>query len=367
MEPFLIAFITGLTTGGLSCLAVQGGLLTTALAPQVAPPETRSRTSAKRKKAVAQAPGKSPVESPGAATILLFLAAKLLAYTLLGLLLGALGSLLQLTAFTRAVLLIAIGVFMVGNGLRMLNVHPIFRFFVFEPPSAVTRYLRRKAKSGAGAEAVTPLLLGALTVLIPCGVTQAMMALAMGTGNALQGAGLLAAFTLGSSVVFFVVVYLATRLGALLEQNFARVVAVVLLVLGLISVDSGLNLMGSPFSFARLTQAAPVIVTPSAPLPTDGVITPVAVVENDLEITVQNRGYVPARLHARAEVPSRLTFVTDNVFSCALALVIPELRIEQMLPVTGEVTFEIPPQPAGKVLRYSCSMGMYTGEIVFDQ
>ena len=32
MEPNLLAFITGLTTGGLSCLAVQGGLLASSIA-----------------------------------------------------------------------------------------------------------------------------------------------------------------------------------------------------------------------------------------------------------------------------------------------------------------------------------------------
>jgi len=188
------------------------------------------------------------------------------------------------------------------------------------------------------------------------------MALAMGTGNALQAASLMASFTLGSSVVFFVVVYLATRMGALLEKNFARAVAVVLLILGLVSVDSGLNLMGSPVSFARLTQAASA---PSeAPLAqavtsTDG--------ENEVRITVLNNGYTPASISARADVPTRLIFVSDEVYSCSRALVIPELRVEQILPATGEVTIEVPPQPAGKVLRYSCSMGMYSGQIVFDQ
>ncbi len=363
MNQLMIAFITGLTTGGLSCLAVQGGLLTTALAPQGAPaPKTSSGKGSKRKNRPAQSPASAPVASPGALPILLFLAAKLVAYTLLGLLLGALGSMLQLTAFTRALLYIGIGIFMVGNGLRMLNVHPIFRYFVFEPPAAVTRYLRRRVK--ANADAVTPLILGALTVLIPCGVTQAMMALAMGTGNALQAAGLMASFTLGSSIVFFVVVYLATRMGALLEKNFARAVAVVLLILGLVSVDSGLNLMGSPVSFARLTQTQAASALNEAPLVKAVTSTNN---ENEVRITVLNNGYTPASISARPDVPTRLVFVTDNVFSCSRALVIPELRVEQILPDTGEVVIEVPPQPAGKVLRYSCSMGMYSGQIVFDQ
>jgi len=270
---------------------------------------------------------------------------------------------LQLTAMLRALLMMAIGIFMLGNGLRMLKVHPIFRYFAFEPPAYVTRYLRRKSKQGA--EALTPLWLGAMTVFIPCGVTQAMMALALGTGDVIQAAGLMAAFTLGSNIVFFSVAYLALRLGSLAETAFARGVAILLLVLGAISIDSGLNLLGAPFTLTRLAQATGVIANPTpSSLPiTD---TPVSGQDiNDLRITVLNTGYSPNQISARAGVPTRLTFVTDNVFSCSRALVIPDQGIEQVLPDTGEITFTIPPQPAGKVLRYSCSMGMYTGKIVF--
>src|SRR5215207_10642340 len=35
MSQLIVAFITGLTTGGLSCLAVQGGLLASSLAHQI--------------------------------------------------------------------------------------------------------------------------------------------------------------------------------------------------------------------------------------------------------------------------------------------------------------------------------------------
>lgn len=171
--------------------------------------------------------------------ILFFLLAKIIAYTLLGVLLGALGSVLQLTSMMRAVLLGAIGIFMVGNGLRMLNVHPIFRYFVIEPPSALTRYIRRRAKNGGSL--VAPLFLGALTVLIPCGVTQAMVAVAVGTGSPLQGAAFMFAFTLGASPVFFALSYLATRPGAILEKYFTRIVAVVVIILGIVSVCRRFN------------------------------------------------------------------------------------------------------------------------------
>ena len=183
--------------------------------------------------------------------IFLFLVAKIVAYTLLGALLGWLGSYLTLSPMTRAMLMIAIGIFMMGNALRMFNVHPIFRYFSIEPPKFITRYIRRTAK---GTDTVTPLFLGALTVFIPCGVTQAMMATALGTGSAAMGAALMLAFTLGTSPVFFIVAYLTTELGARMEKFFMRFVAVVVLILGLVTMNGGLNLIGSPLSLQNLTR-----------------------------------------------------------------------------------------------------------------
>jgi uncharacterized protein len=359
MVEFLAAFVTGLTAGGLSCLAVQGGLLTGSIAPSTGVPAQAKRSANRRSRAKQRSRKAQPVtEAPTARTILLFLAAKLVAYAVLGLLIGALGSVLQLTPTMSALLMLVIGVFMVGNGLRMLNVHPIFRYFTFEPPSVVTRYLRRKAKGGA--TAVTPVFLGALTVLIPCGVTQAMMALAMGTGNALRAAGLLTSFTLGSSVVFFIVGYLAVRLGGVMQKGFGHLAAVVLLVLGFTSVNSGMNLLGVPLSFLQPVRSAAQEAEAVTILPADGE-------QNVITIQAVGWGYEPQRVHARAGVPTELTFVSEKLFSCSRALVIPEWNIREILPETGEFTINLPAQPAGKVLNYSCSMGMYFGQIVFDQ
>jgi plastocyanin domain-containing protein len=58
--------------------------------------------------------------------------------------------------------------------------------------------------------------------------------------------------------------------------------------------------------------------------------------------------------------------VTDETYSCARALVVPSLGIQRELPATGTVVIDVPAQPAGSKLFYSCSMGMYSGLIVFD-
>jgi len=363
MNQLIVAFITGLTTGGLSCLAVQGGLLASSLEQQLKQQldlQIEQEIAARRTHRFGKKRDRVLAHPHLALPILLFLAAKLAAYTILGFLLGELGSVLQLNAVTRAILLIAIGIFMLGNALRMFNIHPIFRYFAIEPPKFITRYIRRKAKNGESFFA--PLFLGALTVFIPCGVTQAMMAVAIGSGNALTGATLMFAFILGTSPVFFVVAYLTMKLGARLEKWFMRFVATVLLVLGLASINSGLTLMGSPLSLTNIIQTAkaaqPEVASAASLPPSDGIT---------LYLSAGNSGYAPRVLHARAGTAITLNLVTNQTFSCSRSFVIPALGVEKLLPSSGTESISIPAQTAGTVMRFSCSMGMYTGEIIFDQ
>ncbi|MEO8355801.1 MAG: sulfite exporter TauE/SafE family protein [Chloroflexota bacterium] len=357
MSQLLVAFVTGLTTGGLSCLAVQGGLLASSLAHQIEQDYAQQAAHHQpRKKSKVQTPARSNSAFP----IFLFLVAKVVAYTLLGGLLGWLGSYLTLSPMTRAFLMITIGIFMVGNALRMFNVHPIFRYFSIEPPKFITRYIRRTAK---GTDTFTPIFLGALTVFIPCGITQAMMATALGTGSVVTGAALMFAFTLGTSPVFFVVAYLTTELGSRLEKFFMRFVAVVVLILGLVTMNGGLNILGSPLSLQNLARN--LFPSNSGPAPVAQANQP-APVEGEVVLYVQNEGYFPQTLSAPAGKDFMLNLITDKTYSCARDFVIPALDFYELLPDTGNVQVSIPAQEKGSKLFFTCSMGMYTGQIVFE-
>lgn len=376
MDNIIIALVTGLTTGGLSCLAVQGGLLASSLANQIEKDLQVARTNHHKSKNSNQL-NRSKLATP----ILAFLIAKLIAYSILGFFLGLVGQVFQLSPIAQAVLLIAIGIFMLGNALRMLNVHPIFRFFVFEPPAFLRRHLRKTASGAEGSSLVTPAFLGFMTVLIPCGVTQAMMAVALGTGNPLQGAALMFAFTLGTSPVFFAVSYFATQIGSKLEKYFVRFVAVVVLFLAVVTINSGLVLAGSPITLSRLTgNIIPKSLSVSA-VSSDKASLPVAPeVSNSLDtpegspvpdgeiitINVENSGYYPDKIHAKAGVPLTLNLITNDVSSCSRAFVIPKLGVQKILEQTGTATVQIPAQHSGTQIPFSCSMGMYSGTILFD-
>ena len=374
----LIAFITGLTTGGLSCLAVQGGLLASSLATQI---EKETLNTGLRDKRT----GKLPQPKPKLAfSILVFLLAKLLAYTLLGFLLGLAGQAFQLSPITRAALQIAIGIFMLGSALRMLNIHPIFRYFVFEPPAFIRRHLRKTAKGADESSLFTHAFLGFMTVLIPCGIAQAMMAVALGTADPFQGATLMFAFTLGTSPVFFAVAYFTTQLGSKLEKHFMRFVAILVLVLAIVTIDSGITLAGSPISLSHFigklsappAQASVLPVGTEAPGEANtvtftndqAVISQASAAwnENSIIINVQNSGYYPNEVHAKAGVPIQLRLITDNVRSCSRAFIIPSLGVQQILEATGEAGIDIPAQTSGTQIPFSCSMGMYSGTIIID-
>src|SRR5258708_39477153 len=116
-------FLTGLLTGGLTCMAVQGGLLAATIA---------QREEERLKEKITQG---------AVLPILSFLATKLIAYTVLGLLLGLLGSAFQLSLTARTVLQFAVVIFMVGTALNILNVHSIFRYFAIQPPRFLTRLI----------------------------------------------------------------------------------------------------------------------------------------------------------------------------------------------------------------------------------
>lgn len=362
-----LIFLTGVTTGGLSCLAVQGGLLASSIAQhveqqvhdQLMSNHASEQSTKKRRNAAHLVTGQTSARKQDLVRpITLFLGAKLVAYTLLGFLLGWLGSMLQLTPLLQAVLQLVVGVFMVGMALRMFNVHPFFRYFIIEPPSWITRYIRRTAKQGTDM-VVTPLFLGALTVLIPCGITQVMMATAVASGHPLEGAAILFAFTLGTSPVFFTLAYLATHLGKQWETRFTQVIAVTVLILGLVSFNSGFNLLGMPL-FAPGGNARSTSSQVSASATAQG-----GLHGNVITINVQDHGYTPAVVQAPAGRPLQLKLVTDNTWGCTRAFVLASLGIQQVLPATGETVLNLPAQAPGTSLAYSCSMGMYTGVIQF--
>jgi sulfite exporter TauE/SafE len=321
MNQFVLAFITGLTTGGVSCAVVQGGLLASGV----------SSSSNKIKNTS------------------LFLISKIAVHVILGAVLGFVGGSFIIKPSTQGIIQIIIGLFMLATAARILDLHPIFKYTVIQPPVFLLRYLSKISKDST---IFTPILLGVLTILIPCGVTQAMLILAVGSGSAINGALLLFAFILGTSPVFFA---LGLSLSKIFENNIlTKIAAVVITIIGLVSINNGQVLRGSPHTFQNYASIIfnKRIERTNSPKIVDG--------KQQVEIIATNDGYKTDTNTLELGVPVLLKITSKNVQSCARSFVIPSMGVNKILPSTGTEIIEFTPTNEGQ-LNFSCGMGMYTG------
>ncbi len=321
-----VIFITGLTVGGLTCLAVQGGLLASIIAAE----EEELQKRHVFHQAIAT----------GA-----FLIAKLSSYTFLGFMLGAFGGSLSIDPALQIMMQIAAGVYMFLVALNLLEVHPIFRYVIIQPPRFLTRLVHNQSKSK---ELFAPALLGAMTVFIPCGTTLAMEALAISSGNALRGTTVMFVFILGTIPLFFGLGWITSLLGESFKKGFFRLAALALIYLSFTAISGALTAGGVSFNPQNNTSR-PQIAQYNGPA-------------QEMSLAITSSGYSPARLTAKQGIPIKLHLQSNNAYSCASAFRIPSLGIVVNMQPSETKTVEIPAQSAGQI-AFTCSMGMYKGVI----
>lgn len=379
-------FVSGLVAGGASCAAVQGGLLTGLLARRAVtaggppPAPARGRRGQARPAATAgsgrqrAAPAARGVFRDDAAPVGAFLAGKLASHAVLGLLLGAVGEAVQLGFRTRAVTQAAAGVVMLLLAFHLLGVRGL-AFVVPQPPAALGRLVRRSARSEAIA---APAVLGVLTVLIPCGVTLGVMFLAVASGSPAAGMLIMSVFVLGTFPLFAALGYAAARWAAAFGGLAARATAVVVLAVGVYTLDGALTLGGAPVNARALAgalsgsaAAEPGSATqagtprPADPYAEPGVSTPgqsqAAAGAQRFDIEVLDADYVTPRA-VQAGRSTTVTLVTDGTRGCTRGFVVPSLGIEVLLPETGRTDVDLGVLEPGR-LDFTCSMGMFGGSV----
>ncbi len=330
-----VIFLTGLTVGGLTCLVVQGGLLASVIA---AKEEEEVKKGINRKSTVFPT--------------LAFLVAKLAAYSVLGFILGGFGGAIGISPTMQTTMQLVAGIYMMAVGFNLLNIHPIFRYVIMQPPRFLTRMVKNQSKSK---ELFAPALLGVSTIFIPCGTTLAMEALAISSASAIQGAVIMFVFVLGTTPLFFGVGWMTATLGDNFREKFLKVAALAVLYLGFTSINGSLVAMGSPISFPTIQ----IDLAGSNTQPTTQ--SDVSVTQNPvIEITAY--GYSPNYIKVKKGEQVNLTLIAKDAFSCASAFRIPLLGISKNLQPNDKQLISFVPTQAGSI-QFNCSMGMYRGVI----
>lgn len=88
----------------------------------------------------------------------------------------------------------------------------------------------------------------------------------------------------------------------------------------------------------------------------------VSVDGDELLITVDNGVYAPAHIKLAKRRPAKLTFLRKDASPCAEILMIPELDVNESLPLNKPVSVTIPALDEGEY-AFHCQMQMYRGRI----
>jgi plastocyanin domain-containing protein len=81
------------------------------------------------------------------------------------------------------------------------------------------------------------------------------------------------------------------------------------------------------------------------------------------KISITAKGFEPASVNLKANVPAKLTFLRTTNDTCATEVVIPDYKIKKELPLNKAVDVEFTPAKAGDI-AFACGMSMYKGKIV---
>lgn len=333
-----VIFLVGLTAGLSTCMALVGGLVLGIAA----------RHAEKHPEATALQKFRPH---------LFFNLGRIASYAVLGGLLGALGSFLTLSGTPLGMLTIFIGIVMLFLGLKLIGIFPRLEDVSFTLPKSVSRWFGSDHKTREYSHGNSAML-GALTFLLPCGFTQSMQLLAIGSGSFVSGAFIMGLFALGTTPGLLSIGGIASAVKGIFAQRFFKFAGVAVILFAFFNVSNGLNLLGwrGVSSVSPREQSANAEAEKVRPNTSSG---------NNIQIvrmTQHGSGYSPRTLTVEKGRPVRLIVTSTSPYSCANSLIIPKMNIRKNLKA-GENVIEFTPNEAGTI-PFSCSMGMYTGIIV---
>jgi len=170
---------------------------------------------------------------------------RIISYTVIGFILGFGGLLFGgggdagLPVMAQGILKLIAGVFMVVMGINMLGIFPWLRRLNPRMP----KIFAGKVNSGR-AKSNSPLIVGLLNGLMPCGPLQSMQIVALASGNPLAGALSMFLFSLGTVPLMLGLGSIVSALGKKFTQKVMSVGAVLVVVLGLAMLSQGGSLSG---------------------------------------------------------------------------------------------------------------------------
>jgi uncharacterized protein len=326
-----LVFVIGLVASVSSCIAVTGGLLVAVAAKYNE--ATTKLTPMRRMK-----------------PLIYFNAGRVLSYTLLGGVIGALGSALTLSPGINGLLTILASVVMVLLGLQMLRLLPALTRFLPTMPKAFGHYIHDLAERDANGGAF---VLGAVTFFLPCGFTQALQLYVLAQGSFTVGALTMLAFSLGTLPALLSLSAMSSFLTGGFQRHFLTFAGATVVILGLFNIQSGLTLAATGSGITAPVAASSETVNSTA-LPT----VPVVDGKQIIEMKIVGYQYEPHQFNVVQGIPVEWRVDATLAQGCGRILLAPGAGVRKLLSY-GTTVVSFTPQQTGDI-RFNCAMGMMT-------
>ncbi len=277
---------------------------------------------------------------------LMYNAGRVISYTVLGGLVGFIGSGITLGNRVFAIVPIILGVFMIMMGLNNAGLLSLESMPFMQKINFKLAALRGKLGTDKG-----PFVLGLLNGLMPCGPLQLMQIYALSTGSFMAGALSMFAFSLGTVPLMLGLGLFINKLSIKSKVFVYKMGGYLILLLGISMMMNGFSTLGISTGLGGSSQ--------NVSKGNSGIR-----MENGyqvIEVDVVGRRYQD--IVVQKGIPVRMIMNVDPgaLTSCNYAINIPEYEIFGALQ-EGKNLIEFNPDEAGTFM-YSCWMGMIRNTI----
>lgn len=260
---------------------------------------------------------------------------RIISYTILGIILGIIGQTIALSGFS-SVLITIVSLVMIVVALQMLQVKWAQKVKINLPKSISKKVVGEKM----------PVIIGFLTVLLPCGFTLLTESVAMLSGNWFSGMLIMLVFVLGTSIPLFLIGLSSKKL--LKNQKTMGLLILFFVLYNLNLQFRILNPSKSPFDKKETLE-----ITKQEP---DQMV--------KAEYT-RFLGLSPHTLTVKKGQRVRIEIeVKDNEYGCMSTILLPGLFRQPQTLIAGQtIVMEFTPQQVGNY-QFTCAMGVpHRGEV----
>jgi sulfite exporter TauE/SafE len=266
---------------------------------------------------------------------------RIISYTLIGALLGAFGSFFSINNNLAGAMMIFAGIFMILMGVSLIKKINWLEKIKPHTPLFIARFIYSQ-------KIQTPLLIGLMTGLMPCGPLQAMQLYALSTASFWRGGLSMLIYALGTIPVMFGFGNLISKIGQEKIKYFMKLSGVIVIILALFMLNRGLINLGYNF-FIKKDQ--PIIIND----------------ENAqiIQMNLTRNGYEPNTLYAKKSIPVKWIINVQEISGCTSQIIMPEYNIKKNLQ-KGENIIEFTPDKTGEI-KFSCGMQMVWGKFIISE